>query len=366
MSPPSYGEQRGCGMAKITERKRAEEALQESQERFRSAFEHAAIGMALVRPDGHLLQVNPSFCQMLGYSEKELTSTHWQAISHPDELEITQEHVNLALAGEIDSFQIEKRYFHKLGHEVWGLLSFSLVRAADGTPLYFISQIQDITKRKLAETSRRESEERYRDLHENAPVAYFAVGLDGRISRANRCAAKLLGYDVDTLIGLPVFEVYADTPAGKEKAKAIFERFRAGQDTHDEEVEFRRADGTTVTVSKTVRVIRDSGGEIVESRSWAMDITERKRMEEQLQAAREEPEAKVERQMQRPNPYRLTFRELTVLYLVADGRSDKEIGLELVISPLTAQKHLSNILTKMDAASRTEAGVRAVREGLLD
>ncbi|KKL87914.1 hypothetical protein LCGC14_1929980, partial [marine sediment metagenome] len=96
------------------------------------------------------------------------------------------------------------------------------------------------------------------------------------------------------------------------------------------------------------------------------DITERKRMEEALQEAREELEGKVERQMLRRNPYGLTFREFTVLHLVAAGRSDREIGITLSISHLTAQKHISNILAKMHASSRTEAGVRAVREGLLE
>ncbi len=104
----------------------------------------------------------------------------------------------------------------------------------------------------------------------------------------------------------------------------------------------------------------------MESRSWAVDISDRKRMEEALQKAREELEGRVERQMLRRNSYGLTFRELTVLHLVGAGRSDKEIGLELGISPLTAHKHLSNIRAKMSVASRTEASVRAVKEGLLE
>ncbi len=353
-------------MVKISERKRAEEALQVSEERFRNAFDYAAIGMALVSPESRLLKANGSFCQMLGYSQKELESMTWQDISHPDDLDTGIEQMGQMLTGEIDSSQFEKRYLHKSGHVVWALLSFSLVRDAADRPLHFISQIQDITERKRAEEALRESEERYRDLHENAPTAYFVVDLDGRISRANRFAAELLGYDTDTLVGRPVFDVYADTPAGKEMAERIFERFRAGEDTRDVEVEYRRADGTSVWVSKTVRVIRDARGEIVESRCWAVDISERKRMEETLQKAREELEGRVERQMLRRNPCGLTFRELTVLHLVAAGRSGKEIGAELSISPLTAQKHLSNILVKMGAGSRTEAAVRAVKEGLLE
>ena len=350
----------------ITERVQAEGALRESQERFRHAFEGAAIGMALVGIDGRFLKVNRSFVEMLGRSEQELIATDFQAITHQDDLDVGLNYMQAMLAGEIGSCQFEKRYLHKLGHDVWALLSFSLLRDPDGSPLYFVSQVQDITERKRAEEALRASEECYRDLHENAPVAHFSVDLDGRISRANRFAAELLGYDTDSLVGRPVFDVYADTPTGKETAERIFERFRAGEDTRDVEVEFRRADGTSVWVSKTVRVIRDARGEIVESRSWAVDISERKRAEEALQKAREELEGRVERQMLRRNPYGLTFRELTVLHLVGVGRADKEIGLELGISPLTASKHVSNILGKMSVASRTEAGMRALREGLLD
>ena len=96
------------------------------------------------------------------------------------------------------------------------------------------------------------------------------------------------------------------------------------------------------------------------------DVTERKRLEAQLQQAREELEGKVEREMVRKNPYRLTFREFTILHFIAAGRADKEIARELGISPLTVHKHVANILGKMNAASRTEAGVRALREGLVD
>ncbi len=95
-------------------------------------------------------------------------------------------------------------------------------------------------------------------------------------------------------------------------------------------------------------------------------MSERRRAEEALLVPREELEGRVEHQMLRRNPYGLTFRELTVLHLVADGKSGREIGVTLVISYLTAQKHISNILTKMGASSRTEASVRAVREGLFD
>ena len=95
------------------------------------------------------------------------------------------------------------------------------------------------------------------------------------------------------------------------------------------------------------------------------DISERKRAEEALQKAREDLEARAEQRMEEAARYGLTFRELTVLYLLVAGRADKEIAFELGISPRTASKHVENILQKMGVASRTEASVRALRTGLL-
>ena len=116
---------------------------------FQSAFEYAAIGMALVAPDGAFLRVNHSLCQITGYTEAELLERTFQDITHPDDLDLAN--VRKMLAGEIDTYQMEKRYFHKNGGIVWVLLSVSLVRDDDAQPRFFISQIQDITRRKNSE-----------------------------------------------------------------------------------------------------------------------------------------------------------------------------------------------------------------------
>ncbi len=118
---------------------------------FQSAFEFAAVGMALVSPEGKWLRVNRSVCQITGYSEKELLQRTFQDITHPDDLELDLENVRKMLAGEIETYQMEKRYYRKDGEIVWVLLSVSLVRTQSGEPLFFISQIQDITRQKLSE-----------------------------------------------------------------------------------------------------------------------------------------------------------------------------------------------------------------------
>src|SRR4030088_3196778 len=108
---------------------------------FQSAFEFAAIGMALVSPEGKWLRVNRSICEITGYSEAELLKRTFQDITHPDDLDLDLANVRKMLAGEIKTYQMEKRYFHKDGSIVWVLLSVSLVRTESGEPLFFIGQI---------------------------------------------------------------------------------------------------------------------------------------------------------------------------------------------------------------------------------
>ena len=148
----------------IDARKRMESTLRESEERFRSAFDFAAIGKALVAPDGRWLRVNESLCRIVGYSAEELLRIDFQAITHPDDLDADMAFIRKMLDGALSYYEMEKRYFHKDGRTIWILLSVSLVRDDGGQPLYFISQIQEITERKAAEIALRTSEERYRTL----------------------------------------------------------------------------------------------------------------------------------------------------------------------------------------------------------
>jgi PAS domain S-box-containing protein len=156
--------------------------LVESEARFRGAFDFAAIGMALVAPDGRWLRVNPSLCRIVGYTPEELLATTFQAITHPEDLDTDVEFVQQMLEGSIPHYQMEKRYFHKDGHLVWILLSVSLVRDADSRPLYFVSQIQDISARKEAEARLIESELRYRIIADLVPgFVYEGVLRGGRM-----------------------------------------------------------------------------------------------------------------------------------------------------------------------------------------
>jgi len=128
--------------------------------------------------------------------------------------------------------------------------------------------------------SLKQSEERFRDLYEEAPNAYLSVGADGCIERANRRATELLGYSLDELVGRPVSDLYAETPNGKAKAQGIFQRFLAGEEIRGEELEMCRADGSNVWINLSVRPIRDKEGRVIASRSEIVDITEHKKLDQ--------------------------------------------------------------------------------------
>ncbi len=153
----------------ITARKLAEAQLRASEERFRGAFENSAIGMALVSLEGRWMRVNGALCEIVGRRPEELLACTFQDITHPDDLDADLAHVHALLAGQIDHYQMEKRYFHKAGHVVWILLAVTLVHASDGSPVHFVSQIEDISDRRAAaqriQASLAEKEVLLREIH---------------------------------------------------------------------------------------------------------------------------------------------------------------------------------------------------------
>ncbi len=132
-------------------KQRAEEALRESEERFRITFEAAAVGMAHVATDGRWLWVNRKLCDVVGYPREELLGLTFQDITHPGDLDEDLEHVGRMLVGEIDKYSMEKRYLKKDGSRVWISLTVSMVLGPSGKPDYFVSVAEDITRRKLDE-----------------------------------------------------------------------------------------------------------------------------------------------------------------------------------------------------------------------
>src|SRR5208283_4191627 len=136
----------------IHEKKQLTETLRESEERFRGMFQHSVSGMGIISPDYRFVQINESFCKMLDYSENELLLKTFQDITYPEDLPLGGKMVPKVLAGEIESFQLEKRYVRKNGGVMWGLVTTTLIRDMQNKPFYFVSQVIDISERKRMET----------------------------------------------------------------------------------------------------------------------------------------------------------------------------------------------------------------------
>jgi PAS domain S-box-containing protein len=149
------------------------EALRDREARFRAIFENAAVGIARLTPDGHWLEVNQRFCDIVGYDREDLMTKAFTDITHPDDLEQDLREMRRMLTGEIDAYLTEKRYYRKDGSVVWINLTVSLTRKADGSPDYFISFIEDISGRKRAEEKLRDSEERLRLASSAAGLGVF-------------------------------------------------------------------------------------------------------------------------------------------------------------------------------------------------
>jgi PAS domain S-box-containing protein len=141
---------------------------------------------------------------------------------------------------------------------------------------------------KESEAALRSTEQNYRDLYENAPIAYFSINRnDGSILRFNSEAVQLLGYKKETLAQMNVFDLYANTAHGVSKAKALFERFQTGESIRDEELQMKRLNGQLIWVNLNIEPVKSNGGDVVESRSMVIDISKRKQAEEALRESEE-------------------------------------------------------------------------------
>ena len=165
----------------ITERKRAENALRESEELFRTSFENATAGVCLVGTDGRFLSVNHTLCEMLGYSREELERLSFNDITLDEDRHIGSSFVSRAILGETNSANFEKRYIRKDGEVIWAYVSSALVRYPGEGRSYFISYIQDITERKQAEEQLKTKSEQLRALMSSVSSAREKEGI--RIAR---------------------------------------------------------------------------------------------------------------------------------------------------------------------------------------
>ncbi|MGE5656856.1 MAG: PAS domain S-box protein, partial [Actinomycetota bacterium] len=265
----------------ISDRLQAESALRESESKFRSAFEDAAIGMALVGIDGKWLQVNQSLCKILGYSEPEFLDLTLQTLTLPEDWDLSAELFERSLKGELRTYQIEQRYIHKQGYPVSTLLTISLVRDAHSQPLYFVSQIQDISLRQKQQQELAKYAAQYYELYNNAPCGYCSIAQSGTFILINNTFLNWLGYTREEIIGKKNFSDLLATDS-LQAFNSKFLTYKQSGNLPALELNLLRKDGTVLPVILNCKAIKDPEGNFVMGRSTILDMEEHKRVETAL------------------------------------------------------------------------------------
>ncbi|HYI15590.1 MAG TPA: PAS domain S-box protein, partial [Thermomicrobiales bacterium] len=240
-----------------------------------------AVALGIATLDGRLLRVNTAHCELLGYSEDELVGIEVQRLIHPDDLASTSRQRERLLSGEIRSYKEERRYLHKDGHIVWGLVSLSLTRDRDGNPLTILAQVQDISDRKLTEEALRESEEYFRSTFDDAGIAMGVADLNLRLLRVNQPHCEMLGYNEAELVALdPTDLIHPDERDAHDRWRIdLLDGCSSIQQT---ERRYLRKDGDVVWGLVNLSLVHGSDGHPRYFLSQIQDITDRKRIEASL------------------------------------------------------------------------------------
>ncbi|CAH1192851.1 Adaptive-response sensory-kinase SasA [Paenibacillus allorhizoplanae] len=244
------------------------------------AFNNASIGMAIVSTEGRFLEVNKFLCEMFGYELNELLSLDFQTITHPDDIGMNMDYITRILSGEMDAYHMNKRYIHKKGHVVWALLIVSLIRDSNGTPLFFFSQIHDITAVKEAEVIQqqtelvlKEKEERFFLLLEELPDGIFIVQ-NGSFQYLNKAAMDIIGVsDAEEAIYLDFMIMIV--PAYHKRIQEQMQRLWLDERQDPLEFEIVCIDGENKHVEATIMQTVYKGGKAI--LGVFRDITDRKK-----------------------------------------------------------------------------------------
>ena len=283
-----------CAGREVDERNRIELALQDSERRFRDTFENAGVGIAHVALDGRWLRVNSRLCAITGYTEEELCARTFGDITHPDDLEADWAEARRLVAGEILNYSLEKRYRTKDGSLVWVNLTVSLQRDDTGSPLNFISVVEDITARKQAEAERenllielRNTERRLALALEAAEAGTFDIELTpGVRPLVSDGARRLFGFGVDDQ---PTFEDFVERVHPDDRPRVVETISHSVDSGRGHFIEYRivRPVGDEVWVASRAEVLAANGSQPSRLIGALIDVTSRKRIEEALATERD-------------------------------------------------------------------------------
>ena len=260
-------------------KKRNEQRLKDSEQRFRKIFEQAATGMALTTPEGQFVHANQAYCNMLGYSENELKKLDFTSLTHPDDRPQNKIEISELLAGKQDSRIIEKRYLHKSGGTVWARLSVTVQRDETGQPEFIVGITENITESKLAAQRQSEIERTFSQLLSNLSGFAYRCLVDEHWTMVYLSDAfeSLTGYSNEEVINNRKIDYDTIThPDDRERVTAEIHNAIAG--AHNFQIEYRiiRKDGEQRWVLEQGSDVRDEQGNVIAVEGYITDITQEK------------------------------------------------------------------------------------------
>lgn len=275
----------------ISDRVAAEQALQESENRFRAIFDQAAVGMTILTLEGRFFRINQKFSEITGYSHIELLIRNYFDILHDEDREVHHACFQELIAGERSTIQIENRYWHKEGNTVWVNLTLSAIRDDKNQVQYLIAVIQNISDRVFAEAALRDAyqiltdrEQQYRTLTDRAPVGIFQTNAQRGVTFVNPCWCKVAGLNFKG--ALSQGWIQAVHPDDRDRALQEWHKF---PEEREENFEFRfqRPDGSITWVITNAASLRDKNNNYQGEIGTILDITERKKAEMALTQQKE-------------------------------------------------------------------------------
>jgi len=263
--------------------------LRETEAKFAGAFEHAPMAMALVSTDRVWLRVNRALCELFGYSEAALIGKSIDGVTHPDDVALSEAYGRRAIEGDSRPFQMPKRYIHKSGNIINGLLSISLVRDERDQPLYFVTQIQDVTERLIAENALRDSTEKFKLLANNIDDVFWIRSSDMKqMYYVSPGYKRIWGRSAKSLTANP--HEWSDfiVPEDRERVRAAFEGLASSIRTSlDIEYRIARPDGEVRWIRARAAQVRDDQGAHIRNIGIITDITEKQRALEALRQSQQ-------------------------------------------------------------------------------
>ena len=269
----------------ITQRKQTEEALRESEERFRGTFENAAVGIAHSDLRGRYLRVNQKYCDILSYSREELLGRTFQEITARDDLDASLDKFSQLVGGKISSYSDEKRVVRKNGDLAWTNVTVSLQTDTKGNAVHTIVVLQDLSERKRLEEQLRESEHRWRSITEALPQLVWTAMPDGACDYFSTQWTQHTGVPTSELLGWQWLKTLH--PDDREPTRQFWVDSTAGRHDYDVEYRVRRFDGEYRWFKTRGVPIRDSDGRIFKWFGTCTDITDGKLAAEELRLAKE-------------------------------------------------------------------------------